>query len=43
LIGKKPPTKIFKILKTFMGMGEWATSDRNPLREMASWVVPRLL
>jgi len=22
LIRKKPPTKIFKILKTFMGMGE---------------------
>jgi hypothetical protein len=24
-------------------MGEWATSDRNPLREMACWGSPRAL
>jgi len=25
-----------------MGMGEWVTSDRNPLREMACWGSPLL-
>ncbi len=43
MIGKKPPTKIFKIWKTIVLMGGWVTSYRNPLRFLAGWGVPPAL